>query len=635
MKNNKLISAIDGIDDKDLEEARPRGRAAGLPIYYRIGAIAACFVMVVSVVLFAVLMGGTAGNGGETNPPVSGIPFPDLPTSGKSLSAVISDYLLNGDDGFDWSDDGFVEDEVTDGIPGESSPEIPNGGNTGGAGDTSGGANGSYVETTDNQVEGIIEADLCKTTDKYIFRYTSNMLSIYSIDGYNSSLISSLEIYSRLGGYYADMFLSQDGNTVTLIRQDYDAEDNYSNIVKIYSIDVSDVSSPRVAKTVTLAGLSEAVRKIGDSIYLVNAVSFYKKNIDLDKPESYIPGVEYEDGTHLCDTDSIYYPDELTSVVYRYITVFNEGDLSLADEYAILTDHQVWPTDVYFTDNHIAIGYQDSRGIAEESIRSQRFTTVDLIDFTDGLRYRGRLEMNGWADNQYYFDEHNGYLRVVTSTRQVNSSFLVSSNASLYVFDLSTMTLTASVESFAPDGERATAVRFEGDKLYVCTAETSSFTDPVFFFDLSDYENITQVNTGFIDGFSSSLIDLGDGFLLGIGRESRAQGKVEVYKREGDAVVSVAEYLFYGTPGSNYKSYLIDREKNLFGFACNNYRASAGEKMEQVYVILHFDGEGLCVAEKINISAGDLTCRAFYRDGFVYLTSQKDFAARKLNGITD
>ena len=50
---------------------------------------------------------------------------------------------------------------------------------------------GEYVETTDNQVDGIIEADLIKRTDKYAFYFYQDTVYVYSIEKENSALIRS------------------------------------------------------------------------------------------------------------------------------------------------------------------------------------------------------------------------------------------------------------------------------------------------------------------------------------------------------------------------------------------------------------------------------------------------------------
>ena len=101
--------------------------------------------------------------------------------------------------------------------------------------------------------------------------------------------------------------------------------------------------------------------------------------------------------------------------------------------------------------------------------------------------------------------------------------------------------MVAKVERFAPKGETVRSVRFDGDYAYVCTA--IQLTDPVFFFDLSDLSNITYKDTGTISGFSTSLVDLGDGFLMGIGVGSLSTTlKVEIYVEGEQGVESYCSY---------------------------------------------------------------------------------------------
>lgn len=636
MKDNekKILSSIGDLDDRFIGDAKPRGRGKRAIAYRSIAAVAS-LALVVGVVLSAVLLGG--GKPHLEDEPSADIPFPDLPEPGKSLAAVMEEFLQSDygsvdmpepepEGGFDeWVD---MPDFGTDAeAPGES-----------GSSDS----NGSYVEVTDNQVEGIIEGDLYKTTDKYIFRYRDSSLCIYSIDGDNSKKTSQTSIDTNGHKQFADMFLSEDGKTVTIIQSEYVRDTEalfYSghNVTKLYSIDVSDVEEPRVTKTLEVSGFKKVARKIGDKIYLVTSHSVSKNKIDIDDPETYIPGIS-GDEEHTCELERICYPDEIKNATYSYVTVFSEAELSLSNEFAILSEVEALLTGVHFTDNHIVFEHQSGKKISEEEATSEAYSWVELIDFSgDTLRYRGSLEFRGWAEaGQYSFDEQDGYLRVVVSTRTWKRYWVEKSNASLYIFDLSTMTLAASVENFAPEGERATAVRFEGDKLYVCTAETSKFTDPVFYFDLSDYENITQVNTGYIDGFSSSLIDIGEGYLLGIGREDRTKTKLEVYKRDGESVISVAEYTLRGSYDGDYHAYLIDREKNLIGLALTYLYEDFGNGGTHAvsyghgYFLWHFDPETESLSLALEISGSDTKtlfsyARAFVRDGYLYLTSSNEF----------
>jgi uncharacterized secreted protein with C-terminal beta-propeller domain len=203
---------------------------------------------------------------------------------------------------------------------------------------------------------------------------------------------------------------------------------------------------------------------------------------------------------------------------------------------------------------------------------------------------------------------------------------VVGENVSLYIYDLKDNSLAYSLEDFAIEGEEATAVRFDGDMVYVCTAVVINFTDPVYFIDLSDYENIDSADTGIIEGYSDHLINLGEGFLLGIGRENWQYSKVEIYEQQGDAVVSVDEFKFEGGYSLNYKAYLVNRENNLFGFGVEYFaeEGSDGDSYKRfAYVLLHFNGYELSatVIDMNEHSTFPEDMRAAYLDGYVYITT--------------
>ena len=161
-----------------------------------------------------------------------------------------------------------------------------------------------------------------------------------------------------------------------------------------------------------------------------------------------------------------------------------------------------------------------------------------------------------------------------------------------------------------------------------------NFTDPVYFFDLSDYENITFSDTGVIEGYSDHLINLGDGFTLGIGRENWQYSKVEIYEQQGDKVVSVAEFSFNGEYSTNYKSYLVNREQNMFGFGVEQLLWKdnmTGSKYINAYVLLIFNGYSL-VEHIFEIDELDAdTVRAVYLDGYLYVTTPYGLTVEKID----
>ena len=193
-------------------------------------------------------------------------------------------------------------------------------------------------------------------------------------------------------------------------------------------------------------------------------------------------------------------------------------------------------------------------------------------------------------------------------------------NAALYCIDINTWETVAKVENFAPKGETVESVRFDGDKAYVCTAVVVTLTDPVFFFDLSDLNNITVKDTGEIDGYSSSLVNFGNGYLLGIGINDAWELKIEIYEESEDGVVSVTAYEKPFDFSRDYKAYFIDRKNQLIGLGIADYSGKYNDKDERLrYIVLHFDGFELREVMNVGIGASLDHCRATLIDGYMYI----------------
>ena len=632
MKKEKLIDALGEIDEKYIAEATEKKSF----IYkYRFIAVAASLVLIISSVLilgkllpkeeeFYAPIGNNSQIGNDSQLP----PDIDDDEKYKRLLAGISAYI-------DKTNSSFDEDVPEDGV--SPAPDAP------GYGDADeslkpGEGNGEYVEVTDNQVAGIIEGDLVKTTDKYIFRYGTKRIDnfthaktirIYTIDGDNSKLMSEFVVEEFDDQYYdlnnTEMYLSADGKTVTVVRGYAPKSGNHRT--GIISIDVSDVKNPVEKSRVSLDGTVRTTRMIDGKLYVVTNFYCSSYNIDIEKPESFIPGITVDGEEKLCPIDCIIFTDEITYVYYSYITVYDESSLELLDEKAIMDAEG----EAYFTQNHILLVKNQPRRIyyagQNTGYEVEYSSFITPVKFTDGkLEVKNQLIVDGYAESQYHFDEKDGYLRFVATHYEYAGWYRKSENASLYIYDLVNQEMLTWVDRFAPDGEGAVSVRFEGNKLYVCTAVVETFSDPVFFFDLSDYSNITYVDTGYIEGFSSSLIDMGEGYLLGVGYESSGLCKLEVYKREGESVVSVSKLEITGEMSEEYKSYLIDRENNLFGLPINTEVGKG-----RYFVVQIVDGkiQVLCTMER-NPNEQHLA-RAFYRDGYVYLTTYMDFYVERVN----
>lgn len=516
--------------------------------------------------------------------------------------------------------------------------------------------NGSYVESTDNQVEGVIESDLFKMTDKYIFRLGYNMeydyqldryeqyglaLRVYSIEKENSTLISQFNIpkFADQNGYNdMQMYLSADASTVTVM-MNYRGT-NSKNCVGLVSIDVSDVTNMSVKGQTLVEGTINTTRYADGRILLVTDYSFNRNGVDYGSPDTFVPTVDSGNGAECIEFENIIYPEEVSGTAYSVVALFDADSLRVLGAHALLN----FTGNVYVSADNLYITREYVSKTEEgDSVFSSNMSDIAVIGYSEGaLVEKGIITVKGHTEDQFSFDEKDGYLRVVTSTRdrvQITngesiSARTVSENVSLFIVDLKDNSVAYSLESFAIEGEEATAVRFDGDMCYVCTAVVVTFTDPVYFIDLSDYENIGSVDTGVIEGFSDSLINYGEGLLLGIGRENWQYMKVEIYKQEGDKVSSVHKFKFNGNYALYYKAFLVNREENLFGFGVDflyEYDEQTGiGKGYPCYVLLRFDENEMTVIKyKLKVDANSV--RAAYIDGYLYITTMTELFVEKVD----
>lgn len=234
-------------------------------------------------------------------------------------------------------------------------------------------------------------------------------------------------------------------------------------------------------------------------------------------------------------------------------------------------------------------------------------TEIFHIEYSDGgFKQKGRIMLDGRLNNQFSMDEYDGYLRVVTSIKDENGEY----NANLYVISKNKMKLKTKLEAFAPAGENVKSVRFKNEKAYVCTAKQTvsaignqTYSDPVYYIDLSKLNKLTLKDTGEIDGMSFHLIELNDGYLLGVGTTGDDTIKLEIYKETENKVESVAVFAPESEPRgytTAWKAYYIDRENMLFGLSYIKKNADyLQNNADIVSVLLKFDGKDLIkVAEK-------------------------------------
>ena len=509
-----------------------------------------------------------------------------------SVGTGKGDRMMPGDPAYD--DDG-MENDWMEGEKGEQE---------------STGSNG-YVETTDNQTQGVIEADRFKRTETHIFYLFDGTLYAYKIAGLETKLVGSYQVTERENSAYrggGEFYLSQDGKTVTLIRS-ITLANAAQGVKKVYteivSLDVSEPTNITEKGRNYLSGDYVSSRMVDGKLLVINNFYVYR-GVDFSDESSFLPQYGDLDTMQSVAADDIVCPKELTTTNYSVICQIDESSAEAEDCMALLS----YSSTIYASAENLFI----TRNFREKkSGVTQTITEFSCISYKDeGLEYVNSATVVGSVLNQYSMDEYEGIFRIVT-TRDNGST-----SASLYCIDMQSFETVGKVD-FAPKGERVYSVRFDRDKAYVCTALVITMTDPVYAFDLSDVANITYVETGEIKGYSSSLVQFKDGFLLGIGYGSnRNILKIEIYQETEKSMESITMYELNAEFSEDYKSYFIDRKRGLVGLGISQYDYKTGEGFEG-YILLEFDGYKLNEVLKTELGGSPSLMRATLIDEYFYI----------------
>lgn len=166
------------------------------------------------------------------------------------------------------------------------------------------------------------------------------------------------------------------------------------------------------------------------------------------------------------------------------------------------------------------------------------------------INYRGSGQVTGhlgWdrSKTAYRMSEHRGDLRVLTYTNQFGwfgglDSANATSKPSPAILSVLREDRTGSTlqtigtlpNSNRPahiglSGEQVYAVRFLGDRGYVVTFRR---TDPLYILDLSDPTDPKAVGELKTNGYSDYLLPVGEGLLLGVGKDASAEGRIQGVK---------------------------------------------------------------------------------------------------------
>lgn len=532
------------------------------------------------------------------------------------------------------SNDNFVS-YITDGIAfltgslakdDGAMPESSNSGADLGTGST--GTDPGESSTTNNQVQGVDEADLVKNDGKYIYSVKDGNLIVTDSNDGDPKVVTKKGLTDR-GETVCGLFVN--GDRLAVLLNSYRYGDIY---IRLLVLDITDKENIANISDKKQDGYYTNSRMIDGTVYMLSNHSVRNNDIAKSKPETYVPCI---DGVTL-PADDICVIEDFEIPSYLVISSVDLESGEIIDNTAILGGAEnVYcnAEHLYFTfskygkfENGNQVEYKTETTIVKLSLEKRKIKTVATG------KVAGRLL------NQFSMDEYDGNLRVVTTVdRAVTSkqpSYFDSvtsgtSKNALYVLDKDLEQIGA-IENLA-EGERVYSVRFDGEVGYFVTFRQ---VDPLFTVDLSNPEEPKILSELKIPGFSEYLHPYGEGRLFGFGKSATEQGSVTGLKISMFDVSDpsdVTELHLSSVPAEwseaseDHKAIMVDANKNIIAFLAADEYAKT-----RLFVYGYSEGNGFFKrAESFVDDSYHYGTRFVWINDHFYLVSQKGITVFNLD----
>ena len=437
---------------------------------------------------------------------------------------------------------------------------------------------GVDYSTTNVQEEGVDEPDMVKTDGRHLYVMNASTLYVFNIRSGEPKLVGSL----ALRGFGHELLVS--GDRVLALTTFWDdpvlqpqpqpepqpdpgpepvAESAsampyyYSEpATRLFEIDVSDPSAPKLLNTLTVEGYYVSARLGGSVARVVITTPPSPWPVDYEGADTQ---EEYEAAQRRAirrTRISTWMPDGVLrdkvrhrrrvrrmvacDDVRRPVAYSGPGMLSVLtvdlargirplDSDSLMTDAQT----IYASKQSLFVAAErwfdptvsDPNAIVDEGPRTaiHRFAISD----PESAEYRASGQVRGFVLNQFSLSEHDGALRVATTDQPPWRAGAEQRESESFVTVLEeqgpTLGEIGRVGGLGR-GERIFAVRFLGEKGYVVTFRQ---VDPLYTLDLSNPRKPTVRGELKILGFSSYLHPIGSDLLLGLGQDATEEGRTQ------------------------------------------------------------------------------------------------------------
>ncbi|HEX4979198.1 MAG TPA: beta-propeller domain-containing protein [Acidimicrobiales bacterium] len=389
---------------------------------------------------------------------------------------------------------------------------------------------GTDFSVTNVQEAGVDEPDVVKTDGSRLVALAAGSLRVVDLTGDGPKLTASLPLPGAHG-----LFL--DENRVLAIGSE---QTSYpvptggfrgvvappTHQVTVTVVDIAEPSAPKVAGGVELDGSYVSARMIDGAVRVVLRSSpdalAQRVAVAGDRAAAVIEASTIDDWvpSHV-PCERVHHPSGSTGAALVSVVTIDPDDPRPSGGAAVAGAGET----VYASAGRLYVTSSDWAAAPEGDIgrpANGPATSIHAFDITDrsGARYVASGSVEGTLLNQFAMSEHEGVLRVATTSNDPATGETTSQVVTLREAD-GALRPVGSLGGLGRT-ERIYAVRFLGDLGYVVTFRQ---TDPLYVVDLSDPAAPSLRGELKIPGFSSYLHPVGEGRLLGIGQNATDQGR--------------------------------------------------------------------------------------------------------------
>lgn len=271
--------------------------------------------------------------------------------------------------------------------------------------------------------------------------------------------------------------------------------------------------------------------------------------------------------------------------------------------------------------------------IASRIHSNGNYTFISIIDYD--LKPLGSVAVEGTINNQFSIDEHNNYIRVV-STDTTKGPLNINQ---ISIFSLETLDRVGYLnEGIGLEYHTVRSVRYDDNTCYVVTYMNR---DPLYEIDLTDVTNPKIVSIYEAPGYSTYLHTFeinNQKYAFGIGYDDYRYMKISVYIDNGEKttqigkdVVMVPQYIDLFDKNTDYyiveqlSDEMAENHKSLFIYNDNQYLYIGGNVGINQYTIFKIDvtqeERVISVHKEYKIDTYSST-RAFLIEGKLYIVKK-------------